>query len=314
MKSGRQSILLRLTDAQRRLIFDRTGLSLEVLDLSPVSFVAAAIVGEALASGETVLGTPNPLVLSLTPAQTTQLSKDAPRAATHLFVNADALRLTHFTEDWGPAPSVRRVGTLRIAIRPRGNTRPEEGPEPTASIYLEASEDDHANVFGSGQHPTTRLALEGLSQLPVARKRVIDIGTGSGILAIGAARLGAASVTAIDNDQRAVEQARTNVKLNSLEKTITVREGSTTGLNGTWDVVIANLLIGVLLQEAASLARLLDETGTLLLSGIPSPRLPDIIATCSSNRLDLVSVASLPGWSAITLVRSRRESRYPLGG
>lgn len=121
--------------------------------------------------------------------------------------------------------------------------------------------------FGTGHHATTRLCLSALQQVPVQGRSVIDVGTGSGLLAIAASRLGASRVVAIDDDPQAVRAAGENLGLNR-GADVALRAGDVRAdARGPFDVVLANLT-GALLQEAASRLRgLAGEGGHLILSG-----------------------------------------------
>lgn len=121
--------------------------------------------------------------------------------------------------------------------------------------------------FGTGHHATTRLCLSALQQVPVQGRSVIDVGTGSGLLAIAASRLGASRVVAIDDDPQAVRAAGENLDLNR-GADVALRAGDVRAdARGPFDVVLANLT-GALLQEAASRLRALaGEGGHLILSG-----------------------------------------------
>lgn len=124
---------------------------------------------------------------------------------------------------------------------------------------------DPGMAFGTGHHGTTALCLDGLAQVPVAR-RVLDVGTGSGILAIAAAKLGWPEVIGCDNDELAVMVARDNVRRN--EVPVDLRVGSVDVLPGDADLVVANILAEVISELADSLAGLMKPGGTLLASGI----------------------------------------------
>ncbi len=124
-------------------------------------------------------------------------------------------------------------------------------------------------AFGTGTHATTQLCLKALEKR--LRKRgltVLDVGTGSGILAIAAARLGASEVWAIDIDRIAVENAKENVRRNDASDRVRIRQGSLRGISKRFDLVVANLSFKSLRKMRRALIRHLKGGGMLLLSGL----------------------------------------------
>lgn len=133
--------------------------------------------------------------------------------------------------------------------------------------------------FGTGHHATTRLCLSALQQVPVQGRTVIDVGTGSGLLAIAASRLGASRVVAIDDDPNAIHAAGENLGLNR-GADVTLRAGDLrSGARGPFDVVLANLT-GALLRDAAVRLRDLAGPGAhLILSGFLRSDEADVLAS-----------------------------------
>jgi ribosomal protein L11 methyltransferase len=131
---------------------------------------------------------------------------------------------------------------------------------------------DPGMAFGTGMHPTTQLCLETLEDLAATGSDVIDLGCGSGILAIAAAKLGAGRVLGVDIDPQAVRTARENILLNGVESTVEIRAGSLAELlmeERSAPLVVANILAVVLREMlAAGLARTVRPGGRLVLSGI----------------------------------------------
>ena len=139
---------------------------------------------------------------------------------------------------------------------------------------------DAAGAFGSGLHPSTRGALRMLQGIDLSGRTVLDAGTGTGVLAIAAARLGAAAVTAIDQDPEAVALARRNASRNRCGPDLTVEPGD---LGPRWcrgraafDVVVANITADVHRRLLAGYSKL--AAGPLLLAGIYRPRLAELSA------------------------------------
>jgi ribosomal protein L11 methyltransferase len=124
-------------------------------------------------------------------------------------------------------------------------------------------------AFGTGTHATTRLCIEALEKrLKAKGLSVLDVGTGSGILSIIAAKLGAQKVWAVDPDELSIEVTRTNVELNGVQERIKVRRGSLGDVSGKFDLVVANIDLKVLRRIRLPLTRHLKNRSFLILSGI----------------------------------------------
>ncbi len=124
--------------------------------------------------------------------------------------------------------------------------------------------------FGTGHHQSTRLCLQALQAIDLTGRRVLDLGTGSGVLAIAAARLGAASVLALDDDPDAVDAARANVRLNGVDadERVVVRQVDLKTLEPqAADIVLANLTGALLMRHAESIIRHIGAGGLAVLSG-----------------------------------------------
>lgn len=150
----------------------------------------------------------------------------------------------------------------RLVIRPSWREYlPQEG-----EVVIEL---DPGVAFGTGLHPTTQLCLEAVEELVRPGQRVLDMGTGTGILAIAAARLGAAEIVAVDNDPNAVVATRHNARANQVDDRVRAVHGSLAETSGSYDLVLANILAPVLLAMIAEgLTSRVKRTGTLVLSGI----------------------------------------------
>ena len=124
-------------------------------------------------------------------------------------------------------------------------------------------------AFGTGTHATTKLCIQALEQS--LRKRdlsVLDVGTGSGILSIVAAKLGAGEVRGVDPDAASVENARENVARNQVSKCVRIRRGTIGDIESTFDIVVANIDLRVLRRIRRLLTRRLKSGGLLILSGL----------------------------------------------
>ena len=152
--------------------------------------------------------------------------------------------------------------------------------------------------FGTGHHETTALMLELMLDLDVAGKKVIDMGCGTGILAIFAAKKNAAQVMAIDIDEWACRNAAENCQLNNTND-IEILHGDGKLLQGrSFDVVIANITRNILLADMAIYANCLTTNGMLQISGFLTSDFDDIVAQAEKNSLNLVKSLQKKNWMA----------------
>jgi ribosomal protein L11 methyltransferase len=136
---------------------------------------------------------------------------------------------------------------------------------------------DPGLAFGSGTHATTALCLEWLSATALSDKTLIDYGSGSGVLAIGAALLGARRVIAVDNDPQAIIATLDNSQRNHIDSNTLSAHLPADTPNTQADILIANILAGPLLTLAPILAGLLKPSGSIVLSGILEQQIPMIL-------------------------------------
>ncbi|HUF69537.1 MAG TPA: 50S ribosomal protein L11 methyltransferase [Longimicrobiales bacterium] len=202
------------------------------------------------------------------------------------------------SEDWlgqwrdGLAP--RRVGN-RIIVAPSW-TRPQTGSPDDIVIVI-----DPQMAFGTGEHASTRGALRMLEHVITAGMTLLDVGAGSAVLAIAAARLGAARVVAVESDDSAIENARDNIESNGCTDRITLEHGE---VDETWlanhaalfDVIVANVLSGVLRPLLPAFRRSVGQGGWIILGGILEEEAADVKAdaAAASFRPDREEVEA--GW------------------
>lgn len=151
---------------------------------------------------------------------------------------------------------------------------------------------DPGMAFGTGTHPSTRLALQCLERSLRGGERVLDYGCGSGILAIAAAKLGAAEVDAVDLDPRALEAARDNARANEVGVRVSTPEALPPG---DYDVVVANILANPLILLAPALTARVRSGGRLALSGILAAQAQDV-AEAYRPAIRLVVSRAEEGW------------------
>jgi len=159
---------------------------------------------------------------------------------------------------------------------------------------------DPGMAFGTGLHPTTQLCLQALEELLVRGMRVLDVGTGSGILSIAAAKLGAAEVLAVDIEAIAVRTARENVTLNGVDSTVRVEQGSVDDADrGRYDLVLANILAEINARLAPHLAQHTAADGWLVASGILDVREPLVERAFGLAGLEIVRRWQQEDWLAL---------------
>ena len=159
---------------------------------------------------------------------------------------------------------------------------------------------DPGHTFGSGAHATTRLVLEALVRLPLAGARVLDVGCGSGVLAVVAARLGAADVLAVDVDAACVDATLANARANGVEVQVHATVDPLADLTGALDVVVANVLLPAFEAVAPELRRL--ATRTVVVSGMLDGTEHRTLAAIGTG-WRCAERSSDDGWTSALLVR-----------
>ncbi len=175
-------------------------------------------------------------------------------------------------------------------------------------------------AFGTGLHPTTRLCLQALEERMAPGCTVLDVGTGSGVLAIAAAKAGARSVLALDADPSAVAVARENVERNQVAHLVTVRHGSLPGGDrvpnyflpegaldllavGWYDLVLINILAPVIVGMAPALAARLSPAGSLVAAGLIETQERDVVEALAAQGLKVIRRSQEKDWVALIAER-----------
>jgi ribosomal protein L11 methyltransferase len=200
-------------------------------------------------------------------------------------------------EDWAARSQAHltRVTVGRITVAP-----PWDVAHPSDGVLVIVYP---STGFGTGHHESTRLCLRLLQQVELTGRRAVDLGTGSGVLALAAWRLGAADIEALDYDEDAVINARENLRLNGAESAITVRQADIRiDPVAPADVVTANLTGALLVALTSSIASLVRPGGTLILSGILAAEM-DAVGAAFSAELRHVDLTAENEWRAFRFTR-----------
>jgi ribosomal protein L11 methyltransferase len=281
---------------------------------------AAAVLNEYTASGavieQTVLPDPgeqfDPARAFTVRAFFNETESDAlARAETALWHLSQIRAMTPQTreireEDWAEAwkkyYTILHIGQ-RIVIKPSWL---DYAPQPEDVVV----ELDPGMAFGTGLHPTTRMCLLAVEERvrPGTLQRILDVGTGSGILSIAAARLGAQSIYALDTDPVAVETAMKNAAINHVESTMNVERGSIDATRDAnmYDVVFANLLAEIVIELAPAIGASLRAGGVVIASGILDFKADWVAEALVQAGLTIVEKKTEEDWATLvaTLPRS----------
>ena len=152
-------------------------------------------------------------------------------------------------------------------------------------------------AFGTGDHPTTRLAIQAMSQHLTSESTVFDVGTGSGIIALSAGALGAQSVTAFDLDETATTNAQHHVDMNQLGSVVQVQTNNLLeGITTTASIIVANIITPILLRLLEDAYRCLEPKGIFIMSGIQEGEEQELISAATAIGFVDISKTVDSGW------------------
>ncbi len=228
------------------------------------------------------------LIAGLPPSAEPELARTLAGHWTPDFFDAE---FEGWLDAWRPFARSVRVGRL-VVTPPWERVEPAEG-----EIVVEV---DPGRSFGAGNHPTTRLMLGLMQDVLRPDATVLDVGSGSGVLSVAAAALGAARVTAVDLEEEALRATRENASRNGFEDRIEVSDEPIGELRVEFDVVLANVLAPVLIELASDVSAAVAVGGSLLLSGILSGQVDEVAA--AYRGWEAVEEVAEEDWRALRLL------------
>lgn len=154
--------------------------------------------------------------------------------------------------------------------------------------------------FGTGHHPTTEMMIRMMREIDFINKKVLDFGTGTGVLAILAEKLGAAEIFAIDNDDWSIENANENSQKNNSTK-IQIQKASVVPANKKFDVILANIIKSVIVVNLPSMAKTLKPQGIILLGGLLKDDEKEIQLEASKDNLKIENKIEKGNWICLRL-------------
>ena len=199
-----------------------------------------------------------------------------------------------WAENWKQYFHTEKVGDI-IVIKPTWEDY-EASPD---DVVIEL---DPGEAFGTGTHPTTAMCIRELETLVKGGMTVFDVGTGSGILSIAAARLGAAKITAVDYDRTALKVAKENIEQNHVADVITLGQSDILKqVEGKADLVIANIIADIIIRLFDELEAHLNPGGSLLASGIIADRIGDVTEAALAHGFTIDKLVETGGWAAMVI-------------
>lgn len=283
-------IRLPLSEAQQDVISARSGVTLREITLSRSGFVALALATSVLEAGRASASNSHHVLLELTVDQTAVLSERIGRTVSRLSIDVNGLR-PNFRSAWNVSGEVSLTAGVRTEI---GTNGPSDGH---GVIWL-PPEGVATEAFGDGTHATTSLAARLLEGCEVSGRAVADVGSGTGVLTVLASQLGARSVDAFDIDPAAVAATRLVVEANATTAEVRVLERSVQASDGPYDFIVANIITGVLIELAETLASAASQRGSLILSGIIKGRMLDLEAVFAASGYRLAETVTTKSWVA----------------
>ncbi|MGI6686258.1 MAG: 50S ribosomal protein L11 methyltransferase [Bacillota bacterium] len=230
--------------------------------------------------------------------ETMALLKDRTEEIIHLFpggrveITETEVTAENWATSWKAFYKPEKIGE-RVVVKPSW----EEYQVQKDDVMVEM---DPGMAFGTGNHPTTAMCIRALEEYIFPKCRVLDIGTGSGILAVTAAKLGAEKVLAVDHDPVSIDATWQNINLNKVQGQVSVFQGDlVTGIEEKVDIIVANIIADVIIRLIPHTHSLLDKNSIFIASGIIKERLPEVENVFHENSFVIEKVLYEEEWVAL---------------
>ncbi len=208
-----------------------------------------------------------------------------------------------WADAWKASFKPLRIGR-RIMIRPTWMNDAPSGNAADRDLVIAL---DPGMAFGTGLHPTTQLCAAAMEEYVQPGMRVLDVGSGSGILSILAAKLGAHEIVGVDTDDEAVRAGRENVLANGVADRVMIAHGSHEVAHGVYDLVVANILAGVIIRMLAE--GLASRAPRFIFSGILDAQASDVARAAEAAGLSIVEQRAIDDWICLVCARRGEEKR-----
>ena len=216
----------------------------------------------------------------------------------HFPMTKKTIHQKNWNEDWKKSVGIVEA-TSNVIIKPSWKKLRKKDK---GKIVLHI---DPKMAFGTGHHETTRLALVLLEDHLSADAQVLDFGSGTGILAIAAVKLGAKAALAVDNDPRAVENALENISRNRVPRRVKAIEGNAHKLpKRSFDVILANIDLSTIANSLPALVKRLKPQGTMIVSGLLTTDMTNFMNLISHQGVMPLEMVSENEWVALALIKA----------